>query len=149
KERERAIGVGLGQVEGARNDWLERADRIAGFVQNFANDCWLEHFAGDKRLYGADHLKRRDRDVTLPEGGVVGVAGRPVLALIDAFPVPVRHAAGEFAVKFDTELGADAERLRVTDEIFNLQATRAQAHRADGRIAAADLIEVHVATLGN
>jgi len=92
-------------------------------------------------------LQRRHGHIALAEGGVVGVASRPALAVVAALPLALWHTPGQLAGKLNTQFGADAERRRPAVQVEDAQPARTQRQRADVRIAAADLVEIHVAAL--
>src|SRR5262249_17933064 len=61
-----------------------------------------------------------------------------------AFPVSVWDAARDLARQFDAQARTDAVHCRITVQVVDAQAAGPQRLRRNGRVAAADLVEINV-----
>src|SRR5690606_29400210 len=101
----------------------------------------------DNGLHRRDHLQWSDGDIALSESRVIGITGRPVLPVVDTFPVTVWHTSGDFPRKLDPQFRADAQCVGITDQIIDTEAAGTQARLRYVGITAANLIEIHVTAL--
>jgi len=140
-----------GRLEQRAGDvWREPLQYIALPVQEAVDDRWLvDRPAVGYRRHGIDQLQHRGDDIPLPEGRVVRVACRPVLALGAALPVRIGHPPRALAGQLNAQLRADAKGGRVTVQIVDAQPAGSERRLGDFRVAAANLIEIHITALGN
>ncbi len=121
-------------------------DHIAFAVQHLPHHVRPHHPAAVRqRGDGVQHLQRSSANESLSDYRIVGVAGRPALAQVEPLPLLVGNQARRFAGQVDAQRRTVSQGAGIVPHCFDSQA----ALRHLILIAAADLVEVHVARPGD